>query len=338
MYASKFTLPAAAVLNELHAWFYISSGPGGDSVRVVLYAADGGGGLPGTRLAYTGSKILPPAGDYELAEAGFNVPLPAGDYWIGFYCGTYIGNSFVYGEVTGGTHQGRTGGAPDPPSNPFGTPDTNGIRKHSVWAVVVDPTPPPVADFVSASVGGNQPAPLTFTDLSTGATSWLWDFGDGATSTAQNPTHAFPGAGTYSVSLTATNSVGSNTKTRLVTVAGPAPGSLPTSPGPSPIAVTDRLNASTGNGDVYTSALTVLFSYPRTGFSVAVFNAGVFYQIATIGINARDYRWEHGEHFLAPSFNSFNNPDHEGIAPGTKFGGVRIRAAAINNPATVIVV
>jgi len=44
--------------------------------------------------------------------------------------------------------------------------------------------------------------PISFTDLSSGATSWLWDFGDGETSTDQNPTHTYGQLGSYTVSLT----------------------------------------------------------------------------------------------------------------------------------------
>jgi hypothetical protein len=42
---------------------------------------------------------------------------------------------------------------------------------------------------------------LTCTDLSVGATSWAWDFGDGNTSTAQNPVHTYAQAGNYTVTL-----------------------------------------------------------------------------------------------------------------------------------------
>ncbi|TDN37128.1 hypothetical protein A8B98_05215 [Hymenobacter sp. UV11] len=53
---------------------------------------------------------------------------------------------------------------------------------------------------------------VQFTDQSTGApTSWRWDFGDGTTSTAQNPAHTYAGTGTYQVTLTATNAIGSTT-------------------------------------------------------------------------------------------------------------------------------
>jgi len=73
----------------------------------------------------------------------------------------------------------------------------------------------PVANFVGTPTSGSVPLTVTFTDSSTNIpTSWLWVFGDGVTSTLQNPTHTYASAGTYTVSLTATNAAGSNTITR----------------------------------------------------------------------------------------------------------------------------
>lgn len=58
-----------------------------------------------------------------------------------------------------------------------------------------------------------------FTDLSTNdPSSWTWDFGDGNTSTAQNPTHTFTAAGTFNICLTATNAAGNNTACQSLTV------------------------------------------------------------------------------------------------------------------------
>ncbi|MBI3732089.1 MAG: PKD domain-containing protein, partial [Chloroflexi bacterium] len=55
---------------------------------------------------------------------------------------------------------------------------------------------------------------MQFTDLSTGGpTGWSWTFGDGGTSTSQNPSHTYNTAGSYTVGLTASNSGGFNTKT-----------------------------------------------------------------------------------------------------------------------------
>jgi PKD repeat protein len=69
----------------------------------------------------------------------------------------------------------------------------------------------PVADFSTSSTSVCENGSVTFTDLSTNTpTSWLWNFGDGGTSTVQNPTHVYATAGTYTVTLTATNATGSD--------------------------------------------------------------------------------------------------------------------------------
>ena len=73
--------------------------------------------------------------------------------------------------------------------------------------------PAPVANFNPASASGRAPYTVSFTDTSSNPTGWLWSFGDGTTDTARNPTHTYTNAGKYTVSLTATNPSGSNTKT-----------------------------------------------------------------------------------------------------------------------------
>ena len=79
----------------------------------------------------------------------------------------------------------------------------------------------PVAAFTGTPTSGTVPLTVQFTDQSTNSpTSWAWTFGDGGTSTAQNPSHQYTATGTYTVSLTATNSYGSDveTKTGYITV------------------------------------------------------------------------------------------------------------------------
>lgn len=49
---------------------------------------------------------------------------------------------------------------------------------------------------------------VIFTNQTTGATSYKWDFGDGTTSTDANPSHAYPGKGKYVPTLYATNAAG----------------------------------------------------------------------------------------------------------------------------------
>ncbi len=73
---------------------------------------------------------------------------------------------------------------------------------------------PPVANFSGTPTSGDAPLNVNFTDLSTNApTSWSWTFGDGGTSTSQNPLYTYTTAGTYTVAMTATNAYGSDTKT-----------------------------------------------------------------------------------------------------------------------------
>ena len=82
----------------------------------------------------------------------------------------------------------------------------------------------PTANFTSAASGSNQ---IAFTDTSNDSdgsvVAWLWNFGDGTTSTAQNPSHTFPASGSYTVRLTVTDN-GGITGTKAVTVTtGAAP-------------------------------------------------------------------------------------------------------------------
>jgi len=73
----------------------------------------------------------------------------------------------------------------------------------------------PSANFTAPLVSGCSPLVANFQDQSTGnPTSWLWDFGNGATSTLQNPSTTYFNPGTYTVRLTVTNANGSNTLTR----------------------------------------------------------------------------------------------------------------------------
>ena len=85
--------------------------------------------------------------------------------------------------------------------------------------------PAPVVDFNWQQ----QPDTLqvAFSDTSTnGPTSWSWDFGDGTSSTLQNPTKTYNASGDYSVTLTAANGGGSSQQSHLVHVSAPVIGSL----------------------------------------------------------------------------------------------------------------
>ena len=112
--------------------------------------------------------------------------------------------------------------------------------------------PAPVAVFSGTPTSGPKPLNVQFSDASTGViTTYTWDFGDGHTSNAQNPSHNYPAVGSYSVTLTVTGPSGSDfeIKTNYITVGDSPPvagfSGTPTS-GPKPLNV-QFTDASTGN-------------------------------------------------------------------------------------------
>jgi gliding motility-associated-like protein len=76
---------------------------------------------------------------------------------------------------------------------------------------------PPIAAFTLQNDCNNKYT-KTFTDGSVGATSWFWNFGDGNTSTSQNPVHTYASPGSYLVRLTVSNDTCSHSATRTVLV------------------------------------------------------------------------------------------------------------------------
>jgi PKD repeat protein len=107
------------------------------------------------------------------------------------------------------------------------------------FVTVLDPTP--IAEFIGSPTTGTAPLVVSFSDLSLGnGLSWSWDFGDGQTSTVQNPVTTYALAGTYTVALTATNAFGSDTATKVgyvvVSLAPPPTAAFAATPqsGPAP--------------------------------------------------------------------------------------------------------
>lgn len=125
--------------------------------------------------------------------------------------GTITGWLWDFGDGNNSTQQS--------PTHTYTTPGTytvtltvtssNGCTATYVSPNVITVYPDPWAAF------GIQGTPISlmnptagFTDLSTGAATWAWDFGDGGNSTQQNPVHTYSDTGLYIVTLVITNSYG----------------------------------------------------------------------------------------------------------------------------------
>ena len=122
-----------------------------------------------------------------------------------------------FGDGTGSNSPG--------PSKSYATAATYTVKLVNTYASCADSTTKevvivnnPVANFTASTstTGCQAPFTVTFQDQTTpGASAWLWNFGDGSTSSLQNPSHTYTSTGSFNVTLTATSSVGcSNTITK----------------------------------------------------------------------------------------------------------------------------
>ncbi|MCX6209261.1 MAG: PKD domain-containing protein, partial [Bacteroidetes bacterium] len=115
----------------------------------------------------------------------------------------------------------------------------------------------------------------SFTNSSINATSYLWSFGDGATSSLELPTHSYTVAGNYTVTLVATNTSGcSSTSTSTITVAAM----------PSASFTLNNFNACAGNNSIVfnntsTSAATYSWNFGNGNTSSAT-NPAITYAVA----------------------------------------------------------
>jgi polygalacturonase/PKD repeat protein len=120
----------------------------------------------------------------------------------GFTPGTYT--LFSYGGAL--TYNGLTIGSV-PNTNFTYTVSTNSAGQVNL---VVTP-PPPVASFTATPLSGAAPLTVNFTDTSSNSpTSWAWTFGDGGTSTSENPSYTYVTPGSWAAALIASNAGGAS--------------------------------------------------------------------------------------------------------------------------------
>src|SRR6478672_4851907 len=178
--------------------------------------------------------------------------------------------------------------------------NANGSTSASRTITVSSAPVAPTASFTASPTSGTAPLNVQFTDTSTGApTSWAWDFGDGASATTASPAHTYTTAGSYTVSLTATNAAGSNTviKTGLITVSAPVSGIVTGSSttafsGVAVSAVTLAKPAGVAVGDVLVASITTDLNPTMSGVPsgwIPMVNALSINSSATAGARAFAY-------------------------------------------------
>lgn len=133
---------------------------------------------------------------------------------VGFTNNSSIGNwqySWNFGDTTFSNLQ-------NPPNHSYPTWGTYTVQLVVSGAVCSDTAyqtvtinpPVPIADFLGPATGC-RPLDVTFINNSQYADTYLWDFGDGGTSTQTNPTYTYYNPGTYTVTLTAIGQGGKDT-------------------------------------------------------------------------------------------------------------------------------
>lgn len=183
------------------------TGTTGNSINCQGILLDPGGMLNYNDFEYS-TYTIQPAGATSIVMDFSLFELETAFDFLYIYDGPNIGSPLIgaftgFAPPNGGTVT-TTGGAATLVFSSDGSLNYQGfdMQWHAINALNGA-----VADFsapVTAAVG----ATVNFTDQSTGATTYAWDFGDGATSTLANPSHAYGAVGVYDVTLTVENSAG----------------------------------------------------------------------------------------------------------------------------------
>ncbi|HET6226411.1 MAG TPA: PKD domain-containing protein [Bacteroidia bacterium] len=119
----------------------------------------------------------------------------------------YIGSMASYDKTTAGLTSGTLTVIGDGDGFIYMVATANGCHDTAKIPLVV--SAPPTANFTFDNNNKCAGTVITFTNTSTSAATYatyLWDFGDGNTSTLKNPTHAYALSGSYNVKLTTMNS------------------------------------------------------------------------------------------------------------------------------------
>ena len=241
-----------------------------------------------------GTGVTAPVAAFTKSTATGTIPLtvqftdtssntPTSWYWTFGDGGTSTTNNPSHTYTTAGTYTVQL------------TATNAGGSNSATQTITANQVGAPTASFTSSQTSGTVPFTVTFTDHSTGSpTSWAWNFGDGATSASQSPSHQYTTAGTYTVRLTATNSGGSTSSTATITASSGGGTGTPHA--------SFNFNPTTGG-----APLTVQFTDTSTG-------------------SEGSWAWEFGD----GGTSTLQNPTHTYNTPGS----YNLKLTVYANPAT----
>lgn len=118
--------------------------------------------------------------------------------------------------------------------------------------------PPVLADFIPGGGDYLINQPIAFSNQSSGSSNYIWNFGDGTTTSSTDPTHAFTSLGSFGVMLVASNSIGCKDSISFMVNVNPAGYAIP--------------GGFTPNGDGVNDGFSVLGG-PFSNYELRVFNA-----------------------------------------------------------------
>lgn len=184
---------------------YIYPGTGGYTATLLVTDANG------CTASCTLPLVITVAPDVNAQGSATVTSIGCGTATVSFTDqsgGNPTGWFWDFGDGTSSTQQNPTHTYTQPGLYSVMLVANNGVNYDTTWLPNVVNIPPyPVAGIDAVKTVGCEPFKVQFQDASSGATTWLWDFGDGSPqSSLQNPYHTYTQAGTYTVTLTVTNS------------------------------------------------------------------------------------------------------------------------------------
>jgi PKD repeat protein len=223
------TYPAGSTVKGAFLAFFNATGTG--TATLAIWDNTGTGGAPGTiqRQQTVNISNIPTNGNSVFWDLSANPYTITGNFYVGVILPTGTGQSVALyttavGEVNPGTAWEQFS------DNTWHAYSETGVSwginvTHAIFPIVCTPSGTvlaPVADFIANPTTANINQTVAFTNQSTNnPTSYSWSFSpatmtyvNGTNSTSVNPQVQFTAAGNYTVSLTAANSAGSNTKTK----------------------------------------------------------------------------------------------------------------------------